>query len=201
MSPIGGFTSAILGTLLGGRNKSSGGNGGGHGGGGGGKKYEKLETDDPAERKRQEATHEEIQRLNFKIVSHSHTRILGVRPSRGFDGKSIREEAASRKRLSLSLHHVLNGSSKLVMRCRARRRTDFIRSHFRTPSGALLFRVVCSANVWPLGRPRPADRGDAQETAQIGLLRVRREKAPPPPAAASCSGVQTLRGGAYDVTV
>ena len=71
MSPIGGFTSAILGTLLGGRNKSSGGNGGGHGGGGGGKKYEKLETDDPAERKRQEATHEEIQRLNFKIVSQS----------------------------------------------------------------------------------------------------------------------------------
>ena len=37
--------------------------------GGGGRKYEKLETDDPAERKRQEATHEEIQRLNFKIVS------------------------------------------------------------------------------------------------------------------------------------
>ena len=73
MSPIGGFTSAILGTLLGGRNKSTGGgNGGGGGGGnggGGGRKYEKLETDDPAERKRQEATHEEIQRLNFKIVS------------------------------------------------------------------------------------------------------------------------------------
>ena len=73
MSPIGGFTSAILGTLLGGRNKSSGANGGGHGGGGG-KKYEKLETDDPAERKRQEATHEEIQRLNFKIVSQSRSR-------------------------------------------------------------------------------------------------------------------------------
>ena len=72
MSPIGGFTSAILGTLLGGRNKSTGGgNGGGGGGsgGGGGRKYEKLETDDPAERRRQEATHEEIQRLNFKIVS------------------------------------------------------------------------------------------------------------------------------------
>ena len=78
MSPIGGFTSAILGTLLGGRNKSSGVNGNS---GGGGKKYEKLETDDPAERKRQEATHEEIQRLNFKIVSHSHTRIQGD-PSR-----------------------------------------------------------------------------------------------------------------------
>ena len=67
MSPIGGFTSAILGTLLGGRNKSTGGGGGG---GGSGRKYEKLETDDP-ERKRQEATHDEIQRLHFKIVSQS----------------------------------------------------------------------------------------------------------------------------------
>ena len=68
MSPIGGFTSAILGTLLGGKKSSSNGNGGG-------KKYEKLETDDPAEKKRQEATHEEIQRLNFKIVSEPTLRL------------------------------------------------------------------------------------------------------------------------------
>ena len=87
MSPIGGFTSALLGTLLGGRNKSSNG-----GNGGGGKKYEKLETDDPAERKRQEATHEEIQRLNCKIVSQSHSRIsLEVRSaSRYTFGKMCR---------------------------------------------------------------------------------------------------------------
>ena len=90
MSPIGGFTSALLGTLLGGRNKSSSCNS--NGGGGGGKKYEKLETDDPAERKRQEATHEEIQRLNFKIVSQSESQPNFTRSpaSRGFEGKSIR---------------------------------------------------------------------------------------------------------------
>jgi hypothetical protein len=35
------------------------------------KKYEKLETDDPEKRK-QEATQEEIQRLNCKIVSDLH---------------------------------------------------------------------------------------------------------------------------------
>ena len=48
------------------------------------KKYEKLETDDP-ERRRQEATQEEINRLNCKIVSRgdcsfivrvNHTRLV-----------------------------------------------------------------------------------------------------------------------------
>ncbi len=34
------------------------------------KRYEKLETEDP-ERRRQEATQEEINRLNCKIVSHT----------------------------------------------------------------------------------------------------------------------------------
>ena len=52
MAP-GGFS--ILAPFLG-RSKSS-------------KKYEKLETEDP-EKKRQEATQEEIQRLNYKIVSN-----------------------------------------------------------------------------------------------------------------------------------
>ncbi len=33
------------------------------------KKYEKLETEDPEKKKRQEATQEEINRLNCKIVS------------------------------------------------------------------------------------------------------------------------------------
>jgi hypothetical protein len=37
-------------------------------------KYEKLETDDP-ERKRHEATQDEINRLNFKIVSTNYVTI------------------------------------------------------------------------------------------------------------------------------
>ncbi len=75
MAP-GGFS--ILAPFLGMRNKSS-------------KKYEKLETEDPekAKLRRQEATQEEIQRLNYKIVSYLSPRL------EGFIGVDILQRATS----------------------------------------------------------------------------------------------------------
>ena len=80
--------------------------------------------------------------------------------------------------------------------------TDFIRGNFRTPSLRPSFSVLFAPQMFGHLADRPTEEVARKKRPKLGFY-VSGGKRPHlrAPAAASCSGVQTFCGGAYDVTV